>query len=93
MEMTVNHNPLYLEIANTKKQYELLNIRYYEHLKGTYHISWSDTLDKNANILLKTQMKVALLNDVNSKKKGTEDSDKTFLIMNALQRKITRCIS
>ena len=67
-----------MEITNTKKWYELLNIRYYEHLEATYHISWSDTLDKNGNTLLETQVKAALPNDVNSNKKGAEDSDNTI---------------
>ena len=52
-----------MEIANAKKWYDLLNRRYYKHLGATYHISWSDTLDKNGNILLETQVKVALLNE------------------------------
>ena len=50
-----------------------VNIRYYEHLEATYHISWSDVLDKKGNILLETQVKVVLPNDVNSKTKGVED--------------------
>ena len=67
-----------MEIANAKKWYELLNMRYYEHLEATYHISWSDILDKNGNKLLETQVKVALPNDVNSKKKGAEDFNQTI---------------
>ena len=67
-----------IEIASAKKWYELFNIAYYEHLEATYHISWSDTLDKNGNILLETQVKVALPNDVHSKMKGVEDPDKTI---------------
>ena len=67
-----------MEIAIAKKWYELLNIRYYEHLEATYHISWSDILDKNGNILLETQVKVAFPNDVNSKTKGVEDLDKAI---------------
>ena len=63
-----------MEIANSKKWNELLNIRYSEHLEDTYYIPWSDNLD-NANILLETQVKVALPNDVNSKIKGAEYPD------------------
>ena len=64
-----------MEIASANKWYGLLNIRYYEHLEATFHISWSDILDKNGNILLETQIKVASPNDVNSKTKGVEDPD------------------
>lgn len=53
-----------IEPANTKKCYELLSIRYYEHLQTTYHTSWSETLDKNGKILPETQVKIALSNDV-----------------------------
>lgn len=67
-----------MEIANTKKWYELFNICYYEHLEATYHISWSDTLDKYGNTLLESQVKVALPNDLNSSKKCTKDSDNTI---------------
>lgn len=65
-----------IEPANTKKCYELLSIRYYEHLETTYHTSWSETLDKNGKILPETQVKIALSNDVNNNKKGPENSDK-----------------
>ena len=63
-----------MEIAGAKKWYELLNISYYEHLEATYHIPWSDILDKKGNILLETQVRVALPNDVNSKTKGVEST-------------------
>ena len=53
-----------IEPANTKKCYELLSIRYYEHLQTTYHTSWSETSDKNGKILPETQVKIALSNDV-----------------------------
>ena len=53
-----------IEPTNTKKCYELLSIRYYEHLQTTYHTSWSETLDKNGKILPETQVKIALSNDV-----------------------------
>ena len=43
-----------MEITNTKKWYELLDIHYYEHLKATYHISWNENLDKNHNTSLET---------------------------------------
>ena len=67
-----------MEIASAKKWYELLNIHYYEHLEATYHIFWSDILDRNGNILLETQAKVTLPNDVNSKTKGVKDPDKAI---------------
>ena len=67
-----------METVSAKKWYELLNKRYYEHLEPTYHISWNNILDKNCNILLETQVKVAFPNDVNSKTKGVEDPAKAI---------------
>ena len=64
----------------------------YEHLEATWNISCSDTLDKIGKILLETQVKFLLPNDVNSKKKDAKDSDKLFFI-NTFHRKVTHCIS
>ena len=44
-----------MEITNAKKWYDTL---YYDYLEATYLISWSDTVDKNGNLLLETQVKV-----------------------------------
>ena len=54
---------------NVDEWYELLNIRYYEHLHKSYHISWSNITDKSGTVSLETQIKVAELprkNNVNT---------------------------
>ena len=94
MKPTLQNAAYKMEIVNAKRWYELLNICYYEHLEATHHISWSDNLDKNGNILLETQVKVGLPNNVNSKKKGAEVLDQTIKqsLMDAFHGKITQCI-
>ena len=51
-----------------------------------------DTFDKNGNKLLETQVKVALPNDVNSKKKGAEDFDRTIFNECIPTKNHTMCI-
>ena len=45
---------------------------------NTWKLHTTYTLDKNGDILLETQVKVALPNEVNSNKKVAIDSDKTI---------------
>ena len=56
------HNAAYkMTNINVDEWYELLNIRYYEHLHKSYHISRSDITDKSGTVPLETQIKVAEL--------------------------------
>ena len=50
------HNAVYkMTNINADEWYELLNIRYYEHLHKSYHISWSYITDKSGTVPLETQ--------------------------------------
>ena len=64
------HNTAYKMInINVDERYELLNIRYYEPLHKSCHISWSDITDKRGTVPWETQIKVAELprrNNVNT---------------------------
>ena len=64
------HNVAYkMTNIHVDEWYKLLNIRYYEHLHKSYHISWSDITDKSGSVLLETHIKVAelpLRNNVNN---------------------------
>ena len=35
-----------MKVINSSVWYEILNIRYYEHLQETFNIEWIDALDK-----------------------------------------------
>ena len=53
-------NAAYKMIVNNENEwYEVINIRYYEHLQEIYYIVWSDTSDKEGKTLLETQVKVS----------------------------------
>ena len=56
------HNATYkMTNINVDEWYELLNIRYCEHLHKSNHISWSDITDKSGTVPLETQIKFAEL--------------------------------
>ena len=46
-------------VNNVNEWYEVMNIRYYEHLQEVYDIVWCDTSDKDGKTLLETQVKVS----------------------------------
>ena len=53
-------NAAYKMIVNkVNKLYEVMNIRYYEHLQEIYDIVWHNTSDKEGKTLLETQVKVS----------------------------------
>ena len=69
-----------MTVVRPSEWYDLLNIRYYEHLQKTFYIEWTDTLDKGGNVLLKTLVKIFKQNKKNSTKntKTEEDSNQTL---------------
>ena len=69
-----------MTVVRPNEWYELLNIRYYEHLQKTFYIEWTDTLDKGGNVLLETQVKIFKQNKKNSTNdtKTEEDSNQTL---------------
>ena len=69
-----------MTVVRPNEWYDLLNIRYYEHLQKTFYIEWTDTLDKGGNVLLETQVKIFKQNKKNSTNdtKTEEDSNQTL---------------
>ena len=51
--------PYKMMVNNVIEWYEVMNIRYYEHLQEIYGIVWSDTSEKEGKTLLETQVKVS----------------------------------
>ena len=68
-----------MTLVRPNEWYDLLNIRYYEHLQKIFYIEWTDTLDKGGNVLLETQVKIFKQNKKNSTNdtKTEEDSNQT----------------
>ena len=69
-----------MTVVRPNEWYDLLNIRYYEHLQKAFYIEWTDTLDKGGNVLLATQVKIFKQNKKNSTNdtKTEEDSNQTL---------------
>ena len=69
-----------MTVVRPNEWYDLLNIRYYEHLQKTFYIEWIDTLDKGGNVLLETQVKIFKQNKKHSTNdtKTEEDSNQTL---------------
>ena len=69
-----------MTVVRPSEWYDLLNIRYYEHLQKTVYIEWTETLDKGGNVLLETQVKIFKQNKKNSTKntKTEEGSNQTL---------------
>ena len=67
-------------VVRPNEWYDLLNIRYYEHLQKTFYIEWTDTLDKGGNVLLETEVKIFKQNKKISTNdtKTEEDSNQTL---------------
>ena len=58
-------------VNNVNGWYEVMNIRYYEHLQDIYDIVWSDTSDKEGKTLLETQVKVSeIMTETNKNRKN-----------------------
>ena len=55
-----------MTVVRLNEWFDLLNIRYYEHLQKMFYIEWTDILDKGGNLLLETQVKVFKQNKKNS---------------------------
>lgn len=74
--LTTQHVTYKITNVNTSDRYELVNVRYYEHLYENYHIAWMDFADKNGTTSLENQVRVAELpiqlkgNPMFSKKAG-----------------------
>ena len=47
-----------MTVVRPNEWYDLLNIRYYEHVQKMFYNEWTDTIDKEGNVLLETQVKV-----------------------------------
>ena len=69
-----------MTIVRVNEWYDILNIRYYEHLQKTFYTEWTDTLDKGGDVLLGTQVKIFKQNMKNSTNdtKAEEDSNQTL---------------
>ena len=68
-----------MTVVRPNEWYDLLNIRYYEHLQKTFYIEWTDTLVKEGNVLLETQVKIFKQNKNSANDTKTEeDSNQTF---------------
>ena len=69
-----------MTVVRPSEWYDLLNIRYYEHLQKTVYIEWTETIDKGGNVLLETQVKIFKQNKKNSTKntKTEEGSNQTL---------------
>ena len=69
-----------MTVVRPNEWYDLLNIRYYEHLQKTFYIEWTDTLDKGGNVFLEAQVKIFKRNKKNSTNntKTEEDSNQTL---------------
>ena len=58
-------------VNNVNEWYEVMNIRYYEHLQEAYDIVWSDNSDKEGKTLLETQAKVyEMMTETNKNRKN-----------------------
>ena len=55
-----------MTVVRPNEWYNLLNICYYEHLQKTFYIELTDTLDKESNVLLETQVNIFKQNKKNS---------------------------
>ena len=56
------HNAAYkMTVSRAEEWYNILNIRYYEHLYERYRMQWADTTDKSGDTLLETEIKIAEL--------------------------------
>ena len=66
-----------MTVVRPNEWYDLLNIRYYKHLQEMFYTEWTDTIDKEGNVLLETQVKVFKQNKKNSTNntKSEEDSN------------------
>ena len=66
-----------MTVVRPNEWFDLLNIRYYEHLQKMFYIEWADILDIGGNVLLETQVKVFKQNKKNSTNntKSEEDSN------------------
>ena len=66
-----------MTVVRPNEWFDLLNIRYYEHLQRMFYIEWTDILDIGGNVLLETQVKVFKQNKKNSTNntKSEEDSN------------------
>ena len=69
-----------MTVVRRNEWFDLLNIRYYEHLQKMFYIEWTDILDIGGNVLLETQVKVFKQNKKNSTNdiKTEEDSNQTL---------------
>ena len=69
-----------MTVVRPNEWYDLLNIRYYKHLQEMFYTEWTDTIDKEGNVLLETQVKVFKQNKKNSTNdiKTEEDSNQTL---------------
>ena len=69
-----------MTIVRLNEWYDILDIRYYEHLQKTFYTEWTDTLDKGGDVLLGTQVKIFKQNMKNSTNdtKAEEDSNQTL---------------
>ena len=69
-----------MTVVRLNEWFDLLNIRYYEHLQKMFYIEWTDILDKGGNLLLETQVKVFKQNKKNSTNntKSEEESNQTL---------------
>ena len=69
-----------MTVVRLNEWFDLLNIRYYEHLQKMFYIEWTDILDKGENVLLETQVKVFKQNKKNSTNntKSEEESNQTL---------------
>lgn len=76
-----------MSALNTNDWYEILDIRYYEHLQDIYDISWSDVFDKSGGNLLETQVKISdlsLKQVINKNKTEKKDSKSNIEYENPL---------
>ena len=82
-----------MTVVRLNEWFDLLNIRYYEHLQKMFYIEWTDILDKGGNLLLETQVKVFKQNKKNSTNntKSEEESIKHYL-MSQCHLKATSCM-
>ena len=73
-------------VNDVNEWYEVMNMRYYEHLQEVYNIVWSDTSDKEGKTLLEKQVKVSeIMTETNKNRKNKTHPTTSEIILSKNQ--------